>query len=84
MTDHIGGDHDPSGHTEPRAGRGVAEATNHRGTARPEGRLHDSCARIAGVRAFLGGALARLVVAGQATIAYHPMNFLDQASTTNY
>jgi protein-disulfide isomerase len=29
-------------------------------------------------------ALAGLVAAGQASIAYHPMNFLDEASTTNY
>jgi protein-disulfide isomerase len=28
--------------------------------------------------------LARLVSEGQATLAYHPMNFLDEASTTNY
>jgi len=31
-----------------------------------------------------GQALAGLVSAGLASIAYHPMNFLDQASTTNY
>ena len=29
-------------------------------------------------------ALAALVAAGEASIAYHPMNFLDDASTTNY
>jgi protein-disulfide isomerase len=29
-------------------------------------------------------ALAALVSGGLASIAYHPMNFLDQASTTNY
>jgi protein-disulfide isomerase len=29
-------------------------------------------------------ALADLVADGQARVAYHPMNFLDQASTTNY
>ena len=28
--------------------------------------------------------LAALVSSGQASIAYHPMNFLDEASTTNY
>jgi protein-disulfide isomerase len=32
----------------------------------------------------VGGMLARLVAAGQITLAYHPMNFLDRASTTNY
>jgi protein-disulfide isomerase len=31
-----------------------------------------------------GDALARLVAAGQISLAYHPMNFLDAASTTNY
>ncbi len=31
-----------------------------------------------------GGTLARLVAGGQITLAYHPMNFLDAASTTNY
>ena len=31
-----------------------------------------------------GGTLARLVAAGQISLAYHPMNFLDRASTTNY
>ncbi len=29
-------------------------------------------------------ALAALIVNGEASIAYHPMNFLDEASTTNY
>jgi protein-disulfide isomerase len=29
-------------------------------------------------------ALAKLVRDGQAVLAYHPMNFLDEASTTNY
>lgn len=29
-------------------------------------------------------ALAKLVSDGQAALAYHPMNFLDEASTTNY
>jgi protein-disulfide isomerase len=31
-----------------------------------------------------GPALADLVAAGQVSLAYHPMNFLDEASTTNY
>jgi protein-disulfide isomerase len=31
-----------------------------------------------------GPALARLVTDGLISLAYHPMNFLDQASTTNY
>jgi protein-disulfide isomerase len=31
-----------------------------------------------------GPALARLVADRQASVAYHPMNFLDGASTTNY
>jgi protein-disulfide isomerase len=31
-----------------------------------------------------GPTLARLVADGQASLVYHPMNFLDQASTTNY
>jgi protein-disulfide isomerase len=31
-----------------------------------------------------GPALAGLVADGLASLAYHPMNFLDQASTTNY
>ena len=31
-----------------------------------------------------GDALARLVSAGQISLAYHPMNFLDAALTTNY
>jgi protein-disulfide isomerase len=31
-----------------------------------------------------GPALASLAADGRASIAYHPMNFLDQASTTNY
>jgi protein-disulfide isomerase len=31
-----------------------------------------------------GPALADLVAGGQASVAYHPMNFLDGASTTNY
>jgi protein-disulfide isomerase len=31
-----------------------------------------------------GSALARLVADGQASLVYHPMNFLDEASTTNY
>jgi protein-disulfide isomerase len=30
------------------------------------------------------GVLATIVSEGQATLAYHPMNFLDEASTTNY
>ena len=29
-------------------------------------------------------ALAALVASGEASITYHPMNFLDEASTTNY
>jgi protein-disulfide isomerase len=31
-----------------------------------------------------GPALARLVAGQRARVAYHPMNFLDEASTTNY
>jgi protein-disulfide isomerase len=31
-----------------------------------------------------GEALAGLAADGRASLAYHPMNFLDQASTTNY
>jgi protein-disulfide isomerase len=31
-----------------------------------------------------GQTLARLVADGQISLVYHPMNFLDQASTTNY
>jgi protein-disulfide isomerase len=31
-----------------------------------------------------GGTLARLVSDGQISLVYHPMNFLDAASTTNY
>jgi protein-disulfide isomerase len=31
-----------------------------------------------------GSTLARLVADGQASLVYHPMNFLDEASTTNY
>jgi protein-disulfide isomerase len=31
-----------------------------------------------------GEALASLAADGRASLAYHPMNFLDQASTTNY
>jgi protein-disulfide isomerase len=31
-----------------------------------------------------GETLAELVAAGHASVAYHPMNFLDAASTTNY
>jgi protein-disulfide isomerase len=31
-----------------------------------------------------GPALARLVAGHQASVVYHPMDFLDQASTTNY
>jgi protein-disulfide isomerase len=31
-----------------------------------------------------GPALADLVASGRASVAYHPMNFLDGASTTNY
>ena len=31
-----------------------------------------------------GPALAGLVSSGQVSLVYHPMNFLDQASTTNY
>jgi len=31
-----------------------------------------------------GPELASLVADGQASLAYHPMNFLDEASTTNY
>jgi protein-disulfide isomerase len=31
-----------------------------------------------------GPALASLAADGQASLAYHPMNFLDEASTTNY
>ena len=31
-----------------------------------------------------GPALADLVTSGRASVAYHPMNFLDGASTTNY
>jgi protein-disulfide isomerase len=31
-----------------------------------------------------GPALARLVADGLISLAYHPMNFLDEASTTNY
>jgi protein-disulfide isomerase len=31
-----------------------------------------------------GPALARLVAEGQISLVYHPMNFLDEASTTNY
>jgi protein-disulfide isomerase len=31
-----------------------------------------------------GPALARMVADGQISLAYHPMNFLDPASTTNY
>ena len=31
-----------------------------------------------------GPALSELVAAGQVSLVYHPMNFLDEASTTNY
>jgi protein-disulfide isomerase len=31
-----------------------------------------------------GSALARLAADGRASLVYHPMNFLDEASTTNY
>ena len=31
-----------------------------------------------------GSALAELVAAGQVSLVYHPMNFLDEASTTDY
>jgi protein-disulfide isomerase len=31
-----------------------------------------------------GGTLARLIAAGQISLAYHPMDFLDAASSTNY
>ena len=31
-----------------------------------------------------GPELAELVAAGQVSLVYHPMNFLDEASTTNY
>src|ERR1700758_2076315 len=31
-----------------------------------------------------GEALARLAADGQISLIYHPMNFLDEASTTNY
>jgi len=31
-----------------------------------------------------GSTLASLVAEGQVSLVYHPMNFLDQASTTNY
>jgi protein-disulfide isomerase len=31
-----------------------------------------------------GDVLAKLVTEGQATLAYHPMDFLNEASTTNY
>lgn len=31
-----------------------------------------------------GPTLARLVADGQVSLVYHPMNFLDEASTTNY
>ena len=31
-----------------------------------------------------GGTLARLIGAGHISLAYHPMNFLDAASTTQY
>jgi protein-disulfide isomerase len=31
-----------------------------------------------------GAVLAKLTADGQASLAYHPMNFLDEASTTNY
>jgi len=31
-----------------------------------------------------GDVLAKLASDGRATLAYHPMNFLDEASTTNY
>src|SRR6516225_11619288 len=31
-----------------------------------------------------GPAVAQLAADGLANVAYHPMNFLDQASTTNY
>ena len=31
-----------------------------------------------------GPTLARLVSGGQVSLVYHPMNFLDEASTTNY
>jgi protein-disulfide isomerase len=31
-----------------------------------------------------GAALARLAADGQISLVYHPMNFLDQASSTNY
>ncbi len=31
-----------------------------------------------------GPVLAELTASGQASLAYHPMNFLDEASTTNY
>ena len=31
-----------------------------------------------------GAVLAKLMADGQASLAYHPMNFLDEASTTNY
>jgi protein-disulfide isomerase len=31
-----------------------------------------------------GGTLARLIAAGQISLVYHPMDFLDAASSTNY
>src|ERR1700722_10010638 len=55
-----------------------------RGPVRVDAFIDFLCPFCRGFELSAGPALSGLVSGGQVSLAYHPMNFLDAASTTNY
>src|ERR1700746_1358233 len=55
-----------------------------RGPVRVDAFIDFLCPFCRQVELSAGWALADLVSSGQVSLVYHPMNFLDEASTTNY
>jgi protein-disulfide isomerase len=79
MTDPAAPDHIPAGATS--EGDGVV--VGH-GPVRVDAFIDFLCPFCRRFELSSGSALASLVADGLVSLAYHPMNFLDEASTTNY
>jgi protein-disulfide isomerase len=79
MTDLTVPGHLPAGVTE--EGDGIV--TGH-GPVRVDAFIDFLCPYCRRFELSSGPTLARLVADGQISLVYHPMNFLDEASTTNY
>jgi protein-disulfide isomerase len=79
MTDLTAPDRVPAGATE--AGDGII--IGH-GPIRVDAYIDFLCPFCRQFELAAGPALAALVADGQISLAYHPMNFLDEASTTSY